>query len=85
VTSDTVARSGAANLSRPHLDLQLEPHTLNPYTDSPFAVAGGACAVCGQRRGTVRVVASDGAQSRGAVVCETCARELMAANGGQQA
>ena len=57
---------------------------MNPYTDSPFAVSGGACAVCGRRRGTVRVVASDGAQSRGAVVCETCARELMAANAAQQ-
>lgn len=47
------------------------------------AVAGGACAVCGRRRGTVRGVASDGDQSRGAVVCETCARELMVAQQGR--
>ena len=58
---------------------------MNPYTQSPFAVSGGACAVCGRRRGTVRVVASDGAESRGALVCETCARELMAASSAEQA
>jgi ATP-dependent Clp protease ATP-binding subunit ClpC len=58
---------------------------LNPYTDSPFAVGGGAGAVCGRRPGTMRVVASDGAQSRGAVVCEACARQLMAAQRTEQA
>jgi ATP-dependent Clp protease ATP-binding subunit ClpC len=58
---------------------------LNPFNDSPFAVAGGTCAVCGQRPGTVRAVASDGAQSRGAMVCETCARQLMANGATQQA
>jgi hypothetical protein len=30
-------------------------------------------------------VASDGAESRGALVCETCARELMAASSAEQA
>jgi ATP-dependent Clp protease ATP-binding subunit ClpC len=54
---------------------------VNPYTDSPFATAGGTCAVCGRRPGTMRVVASDGARSRAAVVCEECARELIAARG----
>ena len=32
---------------------------MNPFTDIPSAVAGGTCAVCGRRPGTVRVVASD--------------------------
>jgi len=49
-----------------------------PFTDSPFTAAG-LCAVCGRRPGTLRVVASDGAQSRDAVLCERCARELMRA------
>ncbi|HKH18317.1 MAG TPA: ATP-dependent Clp protease ATP-binding subunit [Solirubrobacteraceae bacterium] len=57
---------------------------MNPFNDSPFAVAGGTCAVCGRRPGTVRAVASDGAQSRGAMVCETCARQLMASGAAQQ-
>jgi len=55
---------------------------LNPYTDSPGAVAGGTCAVCGERPGTMRVVASDGVQRRAAMVCEPCATRLMAAQGG---
>ena len=57
---------------------------MNPFNDSAFAVAGGTCAVCGRRPGTVRAVASDGAQSRGAMVCETCARQLMASGAAQQ-
>ena len=55
---------------------------MNPYTDSPGAVAGGTCAVCGERPGTMRVVASDGVQRRAAMVCEPCATRLMAAQGG---
>ena len=52
---------------------------MNPFTDSPSAVAGGTCAVCGERPGTMRVVASDGVQRRAATVCEPCANRLMAA------
>jgi ATP-dependent Clp protease ATP-binding subunit ClpC len=55
---------------------------LNPFTDFPNAVAGGTCAVCGQRPGTIRVVASDGVQRRAATVCEPCANQLMAAQAG---
>jgi ATP-dependent Clp protease ATP-binding subunit ClpC len=55
---------------------------LNPFTESPDAVAGGTCAVCGQRPGTMRVVASDGVTRRAATVCEPCATQLMAAQGG---
>jgi ATP-dependent Clp protease ATP-binding subunit ClpC len=53
---------------------------LPSHTDSPFTAAG-LCAACGRRPGTLRVVASDGAQSRDAVLCERCARELVRANG----
>ena len=59
-----------------------EPRLLNPFTDFPDAVAGGTCAVCGERPGTLRVVASDGVQRRAAMVCEPCASRLMAAQGG---
>ena len=52
---------------------------MNPFSDTPSAVAGGTCAVCGQRPGTLRVVASDGVQRRAATVCEPCANRLMAA------
>jgi ATP-dependent Clp protease ATP-binding subunit ClpC len=52
---------------------------VNPFSDTPSAVAGGTCAVCGQRPGTLRVVASDGVQRRAATVCEPCANRLMAA------
>ncbi len=52
---------------------------MNPFSDTPSAVAGGTCAVCGQRPGTMRVVASDGVQRRAATVCEPCANRLMAA------
>jgi ATP-dependent Clp protease ATP-binding subunit ClpC len=55
---------------------------LNPFTDFPDAVASGTCAVCGQRPGTIRVVASDGVQRRAATVCEPCASQLMAAQAG---
>jgi ATP-dependent Clp protease ATP-binding subunit ClpC len=55
---------------------------VNPFTDFPSAVAGGTCAVCGQRPGTIRVVASVGAERRAATVCEPCASQLMAAQGG---
>jgi ATP-dependent Clp protease ATP-binding subunit ClpC len=55
---------------------------VNPFTDFPNAVAGGTCAVCGERPGTMRVVASDGVQRRAATVCEPCATRLMAAQGG---
>jgi ATP-dependent Clp protease ATP-binding subunit ClpC len=55
---------------------------LNAFTDFPSAVAGGTCAVCGQRPGTMRVVASDGVQRRAVTVCEPCANRLMAAQGG---
>ena len=55
---------------------------MNPFTDFPSAVAGGTCAVCGQRPGTIRVVASVGAERRAATVCEPCASQLMAAQGG---
>ena len=58
---------------------------MNPYTDFPNAVAGGACAVCGERPGTLRVVASDGVQRRAATVCEPCAGRLMAAQNGGSA
>jgi ATP-dependent Clp protease ATP-binding subunit ClpC len=58
---------------------------LNPFTDFPSAVGGGTCAVCGQRPGTMRVVASDGVQRRAATVCEPCASRLMAAQGGGSA
>jgi ATP-dependent Clp protease ATP-binding subunit ClpC len=51
-----------------------------PFTDSPF-IAAGACAACGRRPGTLRVVASDGAQSREAMLCEPCARALARSNG----
>jgi ATP-dependent Clp protease ATP-binding subunit ClpC len=57
---------------------------LNPFTASPEAVAGGTCAVCGRRPGTLRVVASDGVAQHGAVVCEPCARQLMAAQAAPQ-
>jgi ATP-dependent Clp protease ATP-binding subunit ClpC len=52
---------------------------VNPFNDTPNAVAGGTCAVCGQRPGTLRVVASDGVQRRDAIVCQPCADRLMAA------
>ena len=52
---------------------------MNPFSDTPSAVAGGTCAVCGERPGTLRVVASDGVQRRAATVCEPCANRLMAA------
>ena len=55
---------------------------MNPFTDFPGAVAGGLCAVCGERPGTMRVVASDGVTRRAATVCEPCAGRLMAAQGG---
>jgi ATP-dependent Clp protease ATP-binding subunit ClpC len=55
---------------------------VNPFTDFPSAVAGGTCAVCGQRPGTIRVVASVGAERRAATVCEPCASQLMAAQAG---
>ena len=55
---------------------------MNPFTPSSSAVAGGTCAVCGRRPGTLRVVASDGVAHHDAVVCEPCARQLMAAQGG---
>jgi ATP-dependent Clp protease ATP-binding subunit ClpC len=55
---------------------------LNPFTDFPGAVAGDTCAVCGERPGTMRVVASDGVTRRAATVCEPCASQLMAAQGG---
>ena len=55
---------------------------MNPYNASSDAVAGGTCAVCGRRPGTLRVVASVGAARRDAVVCEPCARELMATRAG---
>ncbi len=58
---------------------------MNPFTDFPDAVAGGTCAVCGERPGTMRVVASDGVQRRAATVCEPCATRLMAAQGGAPA
>jgi len=54
---------------------------LNSFSDFPSAVAGGTCAVCGQRPGTIRVVASVGAERRAAIVCEPCASQLMAAQG----
>ena len=54
---------------------------MNPFTDFPSAVAGGTCAVCGERPGTIRVVASVGAERRAATVCEPCASQLMAAQG----
>jgi ATP-dependent Clp protease ATP-binding subunit ClpC len=55
---------------------------LNAFTDFPSAIGGGTCAVCGQRPGTMRVVASDGVQRRAVTVCEPCANRLMAAQGG---
>ena len=55
---------------------------MNPFTDFPNGVAGGTCAVCGERPGTIRVVASVGAERRAATVCEPCASQLMAAQGG---
>jgi ATP-dependent Clp protease ATP-binding subunit ClpC len=55
---------------------------LNAFTDFPNAIGGGTCAVCGQRPGTMRVVASDGVQRRAVTVCEPCANRLMAAQGG---
>jgi ATP-dependent Clp protease ATP-binding subunit ClpC len=55
---------------------------LNAFTDFPSAIAGGTCAVCGQRPGTMRVVATDGVQRRAVTVCEPCASRLMAAQGG---
>jgi ATP-dependent Clp protease ATP-binding subunit ClpC len=55
---------------------------LNAFTDFPSATAGGTCAVCGQRPGTMRVVATDGVQRRAVTVCEPCANRLMAAQGG---
>ena len=58
---------------------------MNPFTDLPGAVAGGTCAVCGERPGTIRVVASVGAERRAAIVCEPCASQLMAAQGGAPA
>ena len=57
---------------------------MNPFTESPHAVAGGTCAVCGRRPGTLRVVASDGVAQHDAVVCEPCARQLMAAQAAPQ-
>src|SRR5215210_8341236 len=59
-----------------------EHHDLNPNSDFPNAVAGGTCAVCGERPGTMRVVASDGVQRRAATVCEPCASRLMAVQAG---
>jgi ATP-dependent Clp protease ATP-binding subunit ClpC len=55
---------------------------VNPFSDTPGAIAGGTCAVCGRRPGTLRVVASDGVQRRSATVCELCAERLMAAQAG---
>ncbi len=52
--------------------------TMNPQT--PF---GGACQACGQRPGVVRVLLSNGAQRQQALLCQACARELAARNGGE--
>jgi len=35
------------------------------------------CELCGQRPGTVRMMFSDGTRRRGAVLCETCARQAV--------
>jgi ATP-dependent Clp protease ATP-binding subunit ClpC len=52
------------------------------FDTSNFSGDVPRCEACGQRPGTVRLLFSNGSQQREAVLCEPCARRLVAQQGG---